>query len=396
MSHIKPLQKLTFFSFLVLLACAAPQIAISADASDLARLPRVVYGFDREFPPFSYEEAGGKPVGFEIELLSAALNGKANLIMRPLNWDKVPLELSSGAIHVTSGVIGTEQRRRNFGLSALPTLPLQIRFFSKIYNRVPSAALLRGQPVSVDEGSYQQQVLEAFGGVNIKPYPPKTAGVRALYNDEVAAYCGLDKTTYYYINKLNYGPITTVGAPIGTVNMHFAVNRDRGDILRLVNDGMKEVVASGEYDRIYRRWFVRELSEEEKDVMIKAAREATITAYAPYSKNTMGAAVLTATGKVFTSCNVENADPAQSLSAARAAAARAIAAGEMEIRAFVTVNQNGDIIAPTRQDAQFIYEFGRHILALVKTPEGAFETPMLANILPNPVVAKTSTPAYAE
>ena len=38
----------------------------SAAAAEGGEPLRVIYGFDREFPPFSYEEAGGTPTGFEV------------------------------------------------------------------------------------------------------------------------------------------------------------------------------------------------------------------------------------------------------------------------------------------------------------------------------------------
>ena len=40
--------------------------------------------------------------------------------------------------------------------------------------------------------------------------------------------------------------------------------------------------------------------------LIGAAAAARMSAYAPYSKFTVGAAVLTSSGKIFTGCNVEN------------------------------------------------------------------------------------------
>ncbi len=349
-------------------------------------LPRVVYGFDREFPPFSFENPGGEATGFEVELMRAALKDRATLVPRPLSWYSVPLELSSGAINVTSGMIRTDQRAKQYAFASRPSFPLYMRFFTKVYKRTPSAALLRGQAVAVEEGSYQQLLLERFGGVNIKTYKGKAEGLRALYHDEVAAYCGAQENTYYYITKLNYGAITTVGEPLGLVSMYFAVNKDRGDILRLVNAGLDEVAKSGEYDRIYRKWFVRDLTREEISGLLKAAGEAATSAYAPYSKRGTGAAVLTATGKTYTACNVENAEFALSVSAIRGAVIRAVSEGELELRAVASVDGKGAIIAPDAEDLQFLYEFGRGMQAVLEQEKGRYSTPMLADLLPNPVL----------
>ncbi len=349
---------------------------------------RVVYGFDREFPPFSYEEPGGKPTGFEVELLQAVLEG-ANVVLstRPLTWENVPLELSAGTINVTSGMVKTEGRNKLFSFTDKASFSLQIRLFTKIYNRFPSLSFFRGQMVSVEKGSYQHRMLEAFGGVNIKTFDGRVAALRALYNDEVVAFCGPVQPTYYYINKLNYGAITSVGTPLGVAELRFAVNKGRGDILKVVNEGLNKVIASGEYDRIFRKWFVRELSSDEKKGMLDLATRASIPAYAPYTAKAQGAAVLTATGKIHTGVTVENADPAMTTTALQNALAKSIAEGDFEVLAAVVVNQAGQIEQPTLEDLQRLYEFGRGILIL-QLHEGTNDTSMVSQLLPNPVTGK--------
>ncbi len=370
--------------------CIAAFSALPARAAESERV-RVVYGFDREFPPFSYEEAGGKPIGFEVELMEAVFkDSRATLIPRAMRWDLIPLDLSSGAITLTTGMVRTEQRSMLYLFSEKPTFPLQIRLFTKVYNRWPSARFLRGQAVSVERTSYAQFLLESYGGMNIKTFPDRVGGLRALYNDEVAAYCGPVQNTYYYINKLNYGAITTVGTPLGITEMRVAVNRERGDVQRMVDEGLERVIQSGEYDRLYRKWFVRELTPQEQELMLKAALEASLPAYVPYGGRGQGAAILTATGKVYTGCTVENADLSMSMSALKAAVARAVREGEFEFRAAVIVDQNGKVIAPGGEETQVLYEFGRGILAIVDSGKGKYETRMMSEMLPSPVVRQTS------
>lgn len=351
---------------------------------------RVVYGFDREFPPFSYEDPGGKPVGFEVELVQAIFQeSNVNLSFRPLRWERIPTELSAGTVNLTTGMVQTKHRSKLYLFSKQPTFPLQIKLFTKIYNRYPSLALFRGQMVSVEQSSYQHRLLENYGGINVKTFPNRVDGLRALYNDEVAAYCAPVQNTYFYINKLNYGAITTVGTPLGITEMRIAVNRNRGDIQRLVDAGLAKVMASGEYDRLYRKWFVRELGEEEQSIMLATATKAAIPAYAPYEQKNRGAAVLTATGKVYSACSVENADPALSLSALRGAVSRAIADGEFELRAAVCVDAEGKIQKLGRDDLQVLYEFGRGILVLEEKEGGVRGTGMVSQLLPDPVIKDT-------
>lgn len=373
-------------ALLALFLLSALGASLFGDRAEAAEPIRVVYGFDREFPPFTYEDPGGIETGFEIELVKAIFHGtNAKLFFRPLQWERVALELSAGTITLTTGMVRTEQRKKLYLFSEQPTFPLQIRLFTKIYNRFPSAALLRGQMVAVEKGSYQHRLLEEFSGFNIKPYPGKIDGLRALYRDEVNAYCAPVQNTYYYINKLDYGAITTVGTPLGITEIRVAVNRDRGDVLRLVNEGLAKVIASGEYNRIYRKWFVREINEQERAVMLETAAKAVYPAYAPYGKKGEGAAVLTATGKVYSSCTVENADLALSLSALRSAVSRAIADGEFELRAAVIVDAQGNVQSPSPGDLQVLYEFGQGVLVMRTKEQGGYATDMVADLLPDPV-----------
>ncbi len=364
-----------------LLPCADALAGVPTPQSGIGAPMRVVYGFDREFAPFSYEDPGGKPVGFDVEIIESIFQGKVTLSPRPLNWFSIQPELTAGSIHLTTGMVRTPQRARAYAFSTLPTFDLKLRFFTKVYKRVPNASFLRGQSVAVEEGSAQLQLLQQFGGINVKQFKTRALALRALYNEEVDAFCGPDEPSYYIIRKLNYGAITTVGTPLAATEMRIAVQRDRGDILRLVNDGLAELIKSGEYDRIYRRWFVTDLTQTEKDALLKAAKSATISSYAPYGKMNMGAAVLTATGKVLSGCNVENAEPKLSISAVRSAISSAVLANELEIRAVVQVDQNGNVVMPSNDDYQAVYEFGRGV-QVMDAKGGA---PMVVQLYPTPV-----------
>ena len=374
------------FSFLAAFFIRFPFTPVTVEAAQSLPL-RITYGFDREFPPFTYENPGGQPTGFEVELIQAIFHGtEVTLAYRPLQWDRIPLELSAGTITLTTGMVQTEQRSQLYLFSERPTFPLQIKVFTKAFNRFPSVAMLRGQPVAVEQGTYQHRLLEHFGGMNIRTFPGRVDGLRALHRGEVVAYCAPVQNTYFYINRLNFGAITTIGTPLGITEMRVAINRGRGDIQRIVNEGMVRVHASGEYNRLVRRWFVRELSSDEEGIMIAAAMQAAIPAYAPYAKQYQGAVVLTATGRIFGACMVENADPDQFISALRGAVSRAVSEGEFEFRAAVIVDHVGNIIAPSEGELQVLFEFGAWALVMLPKEGGGIETKMVAELLPNPMI----------
>lgn len=68
----------------------------------------------------------------------------------------------------------------------------------------------------------------------------------------------------------------------------------------------------------------------DKPELIDQAFAARENSYCPYSGFSVGAAVLTKSGRIFCGCNVENAGYSPTLCAERSAMAQAIAAGERE------------------------------------------------------------------
>ena len=378
------IRKTFLFAAVILFCLTSSRVPLlcADEVQAAARPTRVIYGFDREFPPFSFEDPGGKPVGFEVELVEALFGGSVTLVPRPLQWGIIPVELASGVITITSGMVKTEERAKTFSFSELPTFVLQLRLFTKTYNRYPNATFLRGQRVAVEQGTYQHRLLQNFGGFNIKVFTDKISPLKALFNDEVEAYSGPVQTAYYYMGKLGYSGITTLGTPLGITDLRIAVNRDRGDILRMVNQGMQMLVDNGEYDRIYRKWFVRELTNAEGQNLLNAAKEATLSAYTPYSRQTRGAAILTATGTIYKGSTIENRDKGMAISAMTAALAAAVGASDIEILGAVCVDANGKPVDITPEERARLIEFGRGILVFTASEGGLLTGRMAGEGLP--------------
>ena len=79
------------------------------------------------------------------------------------------------------------------------------------------------------------------------------------------------------------------------------------------------------------------------DALGSAAKAARSRAYSPYSKFKVGAAILGASGRLYTGCNVENVSFGLTVCAERNAIAHAVAEGEKEI---VAVAVAGPVLCP--------------------------------------------------
>jgi cytidine deaminase len=118
--------------------------------------------------------------------------------------------------------------------------------------------------------------------------------------------------------------------------------------------------------------------------LIEAALRARESAYAPYSRFRVGAAVL-AEEQIFTGCNVENASFGLTICAERAAVFAAVAAGAREIRALAVATENGG--TPCGACRQVLAEFapkdGAPLRVLVaNAATGGVRETTLAALLP--------------
>lgn len=116
--------------------------------------------------------------------------------------------------------------------------------------------------------------------------------------------------------------------------------------------------------------------------LIALAATARGRAYAPYSNYAVGAAILAASGEVYSGCNVENASYGLSMCAERTAAFKAVCAGEREFSAIAVVTQNG--VTPCGACRQVLAEFGPRMRILVADVEGNCCEYRLPQLLPEP------------
>jgi cytidine deaminase len=117
--------------------------------------------------------------------------------------------------------------------------------------------------------------------------------------------------------------------------------------------------------------------------LIPAAEAARDNAYAPYSRYQVGAALVTADGRIFSGCNVENASFGLSLCAERNAVAAAVAAGAREFRALAVVTDSSPPAAPCGACRQVLSEFGSFPVLLVNSA-GERHATTVAELQPRP------------
>ncbi|NLJ69904.1 MAG: cytidine deaminase [Clostridiaceae bacterium] len=110
------------------------------------------------------------------------------------------------------------------------------------------------------------------------------------------------------------------------------------------------------------------MQEELVNKLISSAIAASKKSYSPYSKYRVGAALLGASGKIHTGCNVENASYGATICAEQAAVVKAISEGEEK---FIALAIHGSPHEPKPNQTYYAYPCGicRQVLSEFAEPD---------------------------
>ncbi|KFM63534.1 Cytidine deaminase, partial [Stegodyphus mimosarum] len=128
---------------------------------------------------------------------------------------------------------------------------------------------------------------------------------------------------------------------------------------------------------------LNDLEAEKISELCELSKGALSNAYCPYSKFSVGAALLTEDGRFFTGCNVENASYGLSVCAERTVIVKAVSEGCRKFKALaIATSSKNEVIGPCGACRQVIVEFGTDWnIYLIKT-DGSYVKHSAAELLP--------------
>jgi len=126
--------------------------------------------------------------------------------------------------------------------------------------------------------------------------------------------------------------------------------------------------------------FVKDCENAARELYMEAV-DAKKNAYAPFSHFNVGAALLTADGKVYTGVNVENSSYGATICAERTAFVKAVSEGEREFTAIAVAADSQEAL-PCGICRQFMYEFAPELIVVTGTNEDNLNIRTLEQLLP--------------
>ncbi|MPZ73170.1 MAG: cytidine deaminase [Nitriliruptorales bacterium] len=126
------------------------------------------------------------------------------------------------------------------------------------------------------------------------------------------------------------------------------------------------------------------MTDFDKQALLDAASAARGSAYAPYSKFRVGAALLARDGRVFLGANVENAAYGSTICAERVALPAAVVAGARDFVALAVVGDGDGPVTPCGACRQVLFEFCPQLIVLAGGADGSSRRYLLgADLLPD-------------
>ena len=216
----------------------------------------IVYAGDESFPPFEFRDERGEAAGFNIDLIRAV--GRAQGIRvncRAMQWQALRSALAGGTVDVAA-MYRSPRRAREVDFAVAFEFVYQEMFIRRGSPPLHALADLRGKRVLVEGGTVLAETLSELAlGADIREMPNEPAALRALAAGEGdVAFATQTPGRPFETRDALAAEISVTGPPVLPNEFAFVTRRGRPDLILQINEGMGAVKASGEYEKIYRRW----------------------------------------------------------------------------------------------------------------------------------------------
>lgn len=210
------------------------------------------------YPPFEYVDGSGELVGFDIELFRAvAREAGLTVTFKNQPFEGIIPGLKGGKYDAAiSAMTITSERAEQVDFSDPYYDAGQIISVRADDDSIRGLEDLKGKVIAVQlntTGHLQAQKLE---GAELKTFSSIEPAFLELLRGRADAVINDYPTTFLILSKKE--GLKTVGEPFTEEKYGIAVRKGNTELLARVNEGLKKVKASGEYDRIREKWISSE------------------------------------------------------------------------------------------------------------------------------------------
>ncbi|HFC8821954.1 TPA: transporter substrate-binding domain-containing protein [Neisseria cinerea] len=249
-------------SALTLSACGGQSKDAASPAANTGKVYRVAS--NAEFAPFESLDSKGDVEGFDVDLMNAmAKEGNFKIEFKHQPWDSLFPALNNGdADVVMSGVTITDDRKQSMDFSDPYFEITQVVLIPKGKKISSSDDLKNMNKVGVVTGyTGDFSVSKLLGSDNpkIARFENVPLIIKELENGGLDSVVSDSAVIANYVKNNPTKGMDFVTLPDFTTEHYgIAVRKGDGETLKVMNDALKKVRESGEYDKIYAKYFAKE------------------------------------------------------------------------------------------------------------------------------------------
>jgi two-component system, cell cycle sensor histidine kinase and response regulator CckA len=245
----------------------------AAGTGNGAELP-VLVGINTDFPPYEFMDKRGEAQGFDVDLLRGAAQATGlDIRFQPGPWDQIRGDLEAGRIGLLAGMLRSEERERYAEFSSPCLVVFYGIFVRKDSRDIHSLEDLRGRRILVENGSQMHEHLKLLGySREIQATASEPAALKALAAGTGDAALVPLLMGAMQVRDAGITNVQRVGDSVYSRELCFAATKGDLALVERLNTGLAILNQTGEYARIYQKWF-RGLDPRE-DTLLALARRA--------------------------------------------------------------------------------------------------------------------------
>ncbi|HNX25022.1 MAG TPA: transporter substrate-binding domain-containing protein [Spirochaetota bacterium] len=211
---------------------------------------------DYDYPPFEFNDDKGNPAGFNIDILNRiAAIMHLDIKITLGRWSEVREKLERGEIDIITGMFKTPGRERNADFS-IPHFISTYVIFVREGSVIKNLEDLKGKEVIVQEGDLAHDfILENGSAGKIITKRDWNETLTSLSRGEGDCAIAALLQGLLIIDKYKITNVVPLNKFILQRSYCIAVKKDNPELLAEINEGLSILKTSGEYDRIYEKWF---------------------------------------------------------------------------------------------------------------------------------------------
>lgn len=214
-----------------------------------------------DYYPYTFVNDQGQPDGFSVDLIRAVVKSMGMEIdIRVGSWESARLALMKNRIDLLPMMAYSKERAESFDFTVAHTIAHDALFIQKGQTRPKGLEGLKGKRVIV------MKLDVAYDYLRSQDIIPEADLVIAENLPEALRFLSLDKGDAVLMPKLvgllhmkRLALNNLDNSPIGIEDYErsfsIAVRKDNAGLLAHLSEGLNVIRATGEYDRIYKKWF---------------------------------------------------------------------------------------------------------------------------------------------